>query len=758
MALLRRPVEARFSQYRLLREQRLLVAGKAAVRNEKREVIEAGFRAEELKKKNVEKLMKEYNVLYKEAKYGDAIGLAVRAHELDPDSAVVTAAIEMAKRAEAVRANKNLKDAKSQYFLDVMNDAEMPPTSKAAVYGIDFDPKTWEYAKKRAPYEKVLGRKSERERNIERRLTSPVTVNFENTTLRQVIRDLSDYHDVNIVPDLPALQEAGVSLESPVTIRFDNIHLRSALNLILGQVKLTYVIKDEVLLVTTEANARGKLVTVTYPVADLVIPVENFGDLQADSNDRAGQVRQPDGGRLAVTNVNPYAPRPMYGAFGLRNGMPTGAPNPYPYGGDPTQQQQPPAGQTQYGGNGQPTVTTSRVSRTMEEQLIRLVTNTIKPDSWNQQGGPGTIEYYPLTLALIVNQTPDIQEQIQDLLAALRRLQDQEVAIEVRFITVSEDFFERIGVNFNVNIVTDRLTQKFEPALVNNAFVQDPNNFINNLNFGRFLSGAGPGGTLTPTLDVPITNNSFFNTFPTYGRYIPGGGLALGLAFLSDIQVFLFLEAVQGDVRSNLMQAPKLTMFNGQTATINAQSFQSLITNVAVIPNGDGTFLFVPQVTQQPAGVQLTLQPAISADRRFVRISLAPQFQALKRDQITAVPVTVPIFTNADGQGGGGQPVLITQYIQTPLQVMLMVQTTVVVPDGGTVLMGGLKQLSEERSEYGPPILSKIPYVNRLFKNVGYGRSTDSLLILVTPRIIIQEEEELRATGFSAASTLPTQQ
>jgi general secretion pathway protein D len=62
--------------------------------------------------------------------------------------------------------------------------------------------------------------------------------------------------------------------------------------------------------------------------------------------------------------------------------------------------------------------------------------------------------------------------------------------------------------------------------------------------------------------------------------------------------------------------------------------------------------------------------------------------------------------------------------------------------------MGGLKQLSEQRSEYGPPILSKIPYINRLFKNVGYGRETDSLLVMVTPRIIVQEEEEERATGF----------
>jgi general secretion pathway protein D len=75
------------------------------------------------------------------------------------------------------------------------------------------------------------------------------------------------------------------------------------------------------------------------------------------------------------------------------------------------------------------------------------------------------------------------------------------------------------------------------------------------------------------------------------------------------------------------------------------------------------------------------------------------------------------------------------------------VNTTVAVPDGGTVLMGGLKRLSEGRNEYGPPILSKIPYINRLFKNVGYGRSAESLLMMVTPRIIIQAEEEERQTG-----------
>ncbi len=70
--------------------------------------------------------------------------------------------------------------------------------------------------------------------------------------------------------------------------------------------------------------------------------------------------------------------------------------------------------------------------------------------------------------------------------------------------------------------------------------------------------------------------------------------------------------------------------------------------------------------------------------------------------------------------------------------------TTVSVPDGGTVLLGGIKRLSEGRNEVGVPLLSKMPYINRLFRNVGIGRTTESLMMMVTPRIIIQEEEEER--------------
>src|SRR5262249_28493262 len=156
-------------------------------------------------------------------------------------------------------------------------------------------------------------------------------------------------------------------------------------------------------------------------------------------------------------------------------------------------------------------------------------------------------------------QTPDIQEQVQDLLAALRRLQDQEVAVEIRFISVAESFYERIGVNFNLNIKTDQHTRRFEPQLVTGNF--KPGELGNDFSPGRFISGVTPAGTFTSDLDIPIRTTSFGLGIPPFGAFPNftgnNGGIDLGIAFLSDIQVFFFMEAAQGDARTHVMQAPK---------------------------------------------------------------------------------------------------------------------------------------------------------------------------------------------------------
>jgi general secretion pathway protein D len=76
------------------------------------------------------------------------------------------------------------------------------------------------------------------------------------------------------------------------------------------------------------------------------------------------------------------------------------------------------------------------------------------------------------------------------------------------------------------------------------------------------------------------------------------------------------------------------------------------------------------------------------------------------------------------------------------------VQTTVLVPDGGTVLLGGYSRLAEGRSEFGVPVLGRLPYVGPGFRNVGYGREIVSGQVTATVRIIDLREEEFRQTGY----------
>jgi len=101
-------------------------------------------------------------------------------------------------------------------------------------------------------------------------------------------------------------------------------------------------------------------------------------------------------------------------------------------------------------------------------------------------------------------------------------------------------------------------------------------------------------------------------------------------------------------------------------------------------------------------------------------------------------------FAGMQGVRGGGQlgGAATNATVQQPILASISVQTSVSVPDGGTVLLGGIKRLREGRNMAGVPILNKIPYISRLFKNSGVGRETESIMLMVTPRIVIHEEEQ----------------
>lgn len=60
----------------------------------------------------------------------------------------------------------------------------------------------------------------------------------------------------------------------------------------------------------------------------------------------------------------------------------------------------------------------------LAELLIRMIQGTIGPNTWEGAGGCGIVRFVPLANAILVKQTPDMQEQVADLLNALRRLKN----------------------------------------------------------------------------------------------------------------------------------------------------------------------------------------------------------------------------------------------------------------------------------------------------------------------------------------------
>ncbi len=205
--------------------------------------------------------------------------------------------------------------------------------------------------------------KSECGQSLERKLLHPIGLNIKDVPLRQVVEELHQLTGISIVLDRAALEDAGIDFDYPLTLRVDNVSIQTALHLLVKQVRLAWVVKDEVVQITTAGEARGKRKTVSYPVADLILPIASGEDgdlLPVVCRDDAEAAKQHKPGQ------------------------------------------------------------------TCEDQLIKRITSTIEPATWSDMGGKGTIQYFPLDLSLVVNQTADIQEQVQDLLRALRCAQAQE--------------------------------------------------------------------------------------------------------------------------------------------------------------------------------------------------------------------------------------------------------------------------------------------------------------------------------------------
>ncbi|WP_391564897.1 type II secretion system protein GspD [Allorhodopirellula solitaria] len=692
-------------------------------------------------------LVDSFNDLMDQKRYDEALVIAKQVGELKPDSTIAMTMAHNSRQQVRLQMSNDITAAAEEGFVSNMQSLDRAMIAPDPDRPFSFqDAKDWEaLSRRRLATKDQQTRLSPREQEIKRQLETSVEMKYRNSPLGEVLDELSAITGVPIVMDQRALAAIRVNRDTPVSKSVNSrLPLKSALNILLEDLDLTYVLKNDVLNVTSREARRTMTTSRTYRVADLVTPIPNFisgyehglagalksayqmvrptTDVQVTPVSMAGLgggMASNSAEELGKNMLGQYSPMGGNAAFAGGIGSGLGAAGPMPSG---------------RGGG----------SIANFSQLIQLIQTTVEPDSWEALGGVGTMAPYPQNLSLVISTTSDVHDQIVDLLESLRRLQNLQITIEVRFITLSDNFYEQIGIDFDVQF--DDNAQAI-PADDSGPAV---------------TIGLSDGvGTPTNDLDIRLDNQTFGGSTPPFNA--PSAVSSIGFAILSDIEAYFFLQAAQGDNRSNIMQAPKVTLFDGQIATINDTVSRPFVTSIVPVV-GDFAVAQQPVIVVLDEGTRLNVQGVVSEDKRFVRLTLVPTFSQIgevntftyEGSRSSNSSSTTNVDTNGDGvidAEDENTEDTVTQgtTVQQPTFATTSVSTTVSVPDGGTILLGGIKRQSEGRNETGIPFLSKIPYVSRLFRNTGVGRTSQSLMLMVTPRIIIQEEEEVAQTGFSAA-------
>jgi len=530
-----------------------------------RELVERRAQRRVDNDEQIAKLVNEYNTLIDERRFDEA-GLIVRqATELAPDLEVVAVMDEKYRAERNFKVAQELKSQREQQFLLGMQSVERSGIAFDDRNALQFgDSDEWtEKSTNRLKRLENARYSSDAERNIWNTLQQTEVEGEYVGTLAEAMGQLSRQAAVNIVFDNVALDDANIQTDQLINVPLTNpVKLENALNIILGNARLTFSVENEVIKVTTPESKRGKTKAETYYIGDLVMPMQvrrNPMDMIWNNNPYQGRgFGNQGGGVMNVNGANP-ATIPAVGttntlamAQQLGGGIPFGGAGngQASFGGGGPSYGSPAYGSV--GGGGQ----LGGITEADFEPLIELIQSTIQSDSWEDSGtGEGTIQSYPANLSLVVNNTQEVQDQIVDLLKKLRELNDVQIVIEVRFITLTDDFFERVGIDFDFSLNDNA------PVNVNG---------LEDVQSQSVVVGRQPTEAFLPTsnLDLQFLQDGFSQAVPAVGGFNVANAANFGFAILSDIEVFFLIQASKGSNRSNVTNSPTVTMFNGQSATV----------------------------------------------------------------------------------------------------------------------------------------------------------------------------------------------
>jgi tetratricopeptide (TPR) repeat protein len=650
------------------------------------EADKARIRETELFHARVAKLLEQIKDLYDQGQYKAAEKLAIQVLKIDPFNSDAEGWKSKARGAYHSREHADTADQLHDEYRNMIEDIDEQTISYAPLI---LYPRNWDQITRRAEAS-AIGKVAKEETwkaDILRKLQKRVTFDFVDTSFDEAINFLRTVSQgVTIIVD-PKVQAAGIP---NLNLHVTEMSLDLALDWILKLAGLEKSLKDHAIYITTPEQNKEAVELRIYDIADLTQTIPDFPgpELQLQTADPAAQAAQgPAQGA--------FAPRPQ--------AAPTAA------------------------------------------SLSDMIRQRVRPDQWDAALGTSIEE---MAGRLVVMQRPEIHALIDQLLDNFRKTQRMMINIESRFLRIREANLESIGVEYQ-GLDTNVLFGDFGDLHnlgVGQGFVQPRvpgagESIANpNIPFPGFTNGPHDalGGTLSEVGSVWNHNVAYANnqditiSAQDANGLMRQGGFNGQFTILNNTQLQAFMRALTIREDQSTLVSPRLTVFNTQRANMFVARQQSYVADYNI--NGDS---YDPEVRQFLEGVVLDVRPIVSADRRYITIELRPTLTELVRFQTRQLD---SFTVNA-----GAQVNIILQLsfpIQFPELAISRVRTTATVPDGGILLIAGLLRNVKFNAENGIPFVSDLPVVGRLFRWTNTENAKQNLSILISPRLILFNEEE----------------
>jgi len=306
--------------------------------------------------------------------------------------------------------------------------------------------------------------------------------------------------------------------------------------------------------------------------------------------------------------------------------------------------------------------------------------------------------------SLIVSASPQYFSQISGIIQTLDA-QPPEVVIQALIVEVTLDATDEFGIELGFQ---DPLLLSRGMATATATTATPGLNFNNtSVALGNNFTTAAPN---TGTLATQGLSNF------SLGRQ--NGNLGFG-GFVFSAQsdaVSVLLRALAARRTLHVLSRPQVRTTHNNLARVNVGQSVPLVDGVTVSQLGQAN----PQIIRQDTGITLEVTPRITPDGIIAMKVFASKSGLAGTD--------VPVFVNTDGST-----------INSPIINQSIADTTVNVPNGQTIVIGGMITKSDQSLERKVPWLGDLPIVGRAFRYDSTTISRTELLIFLTPRVILSD-------------------